>query len=134
MHYSFFFSFSNGNLFYKNTMPFYLMFRRFIFLAFLISSIRGDAYLRSSAKLDEDLEHLTKEDAFIQILLLIQKVVLTPYPKNEQLLKDLLFIQDLVIRSEKLNESEFLIILKLLDKLVKLKKHKNKKSISYKYI
>ena len=115
-------------------MPFYLMFRRFIFLAFLISSIRGDAYLRSSAKLDEDLEHLTKEDAFIQILLLIQKVVLTPYPKNEQLLKDLLFIQDLVIRSEKLNESEFLIILKLLDKLVKLKKHKNKKSISYKYI
>ena len=106
------------------------MFRRIIFLAFLVSSIRGDAYL-SSARLDEDLENLTKEDAFIQILLLIQKVVLTSYPKNEQLLKDLLFIQDLVIRSEKLKDSEFLIILKLLDKLVKLKKHRNKKLTKY---
>ena len=106
------------------------MFRRIIFLAFLVSSIRSDAYL-SSARLDEDLENLTKEDAFIQILLLIQKVVLTSYPKNEQLLKDLLFIQDLVIRSEKLKDSEFLIILKLLDKLVKLKKHRNKKLTKY---
>ena len=61
-----------------------------------------------------------------KILRRIQFIALNKYSNKRQLIHDLLDVQDLILRSDQVNENNFPCLLNLLDTLINLKKLKKK--------
>ena len=103
--------------------------RHFFTCGLFLVLIMSELSTISAVEMVERPTRSNNEISLPKILQQIQFIALKKYFNKRQLIHDLLNVQDLILRSDQVNEKNFPCLLYLLDTLVKLKKLKRNKII-----